>query len=180
MRQSGVGRYMCRVANSIGNDTFNWNISFVQDLTPPELIVTPVDHDVNYGDTVLMVCVASGYPEPEVSWSHNGQLVDNASSPFVNIYNQVIVGNDSLTFTESIIEICGFELDDIGTFVCTATNVEGSVNSTAVTIDIFPSESILLYYQIIPERVAAVKLHLLIINVHSYYLKFRPLVYCEN
>ena len=142
---AGVGEYRCTATNSIGADTFSWNISFTEEVAPPELAITPVSQNVSYGDTVLMACVASGYPQPEISWSRNGELLNPDSYELISVYDQVVSGM-GLNFTESILEICGFSEDDVGSFVCTASSEAGSVNSSMWSLDILPSESIVIIY----------------------------------
>ena len=139
MGLSGVGEYTCRASNTVGDDTFRWNISFTEEIVAPQLIATPVSQDVNYGHTVLMACVANGYPEPEIIWSRNGQVLDPDSSDLVNVYTQVVT-EMGLNFTESILEICGVGADDIGSFMCIATSDVGTANSSTWTIGILPSE----------------------------------------
>lgn len=141
LRQLGIGEYTCRVSNSVGQDAFNWTIGFSEELTPPQLIITPVDRSVNQGDTVVMACVASGFPEAEISWSRNGVLLDTNLSSLVNIYEQTITEN-TFNYTESILEICVFDVDSVGSFTCSATSDLGTVNSSSWTVDIFPSELI--------------------------------------
>ena len=140
MDLSGAGEFSCRAANSVGGESFSWNITFTEEIAAPELIVTPVSQDVSYRDTVLMACVASGYPEPEITWRRNGELLDPASSDLINIYTEV-VSEVGLNFTESIIEICGVGFDDVGSFTCTASNDAGNVTSAPFVVGILPSKS---------------------------------------
>ena len=133
------GQFSCRAANSIGSESFSWNITFTEEITAPQLIVTPVNQDVNHGDTVLMVCVANGFPEPEITWSRNGVSLDPALSDLISIYTDT-VSEMGLNFTESILEICGVGLDDVGSFTCTATSDAGTATSAPFTVGILPSE----------------------------------------
>ena len=135
----GVGEYTCTASNSVGSDTFRWNINFTQAVSQPELVISPVSQDVSYGDTVLMACVAAGYPQPEISWSRNGVLLDPDTNDLISVYTQVVSG-DGLNFTESILEICEFSENDAGSFACTASSEAGSVNSSALNLGILPSE----------------------------------------
>ena len=45
-----------------------------------------------------------------------------------------------LNFTESILEICGVGVDDVGSFNCIATSNAGTVTSTPFTLAILPSK----------------------------------------
>ena len=133
------GQFSCSAANSIGSDSFSWNISFTEEIVAPQLVITPVNQDVNYGDTVLMACVATGFPLPEITWSRNGVPLDPTSSDLINVYSQT-VSELGLNFTESILEICGVGVDDIGSFSCTATSGAGSDTSAPFVVGILPSE----------------------------------------
>ena len=132
---SHAGQFSCYTENLIGSESFNWNISFTEEITTPQLVVTPVNQDIKYGDTVLMPCVANGFPVPKITWSHNGELLDPTASDFLTIYSEM-----GLNFTESILEICGVGMDDVGSFSCTATNDVGTVTSTPFTLAILPSK----------------------------------------
>ena len=118
---SHSGQFSCRAANSIGSESFSWNISFTEEIMAPQLVITPVNQDINYSDTVLMACVASGFPQPEITWSRNGVQLDPSSSDLISIYTET-VSELGLNFTESILEICGVGVDDVGSFACTATS----------------------------------------------------------
>ena len=139
MGVSHAGQFSCRAANSIDGESFSWNISFTEEITAPQLVVTPVDQDINYGDTVLMACVATGFPEPVITWSRNGEVLDPSSSDLITIYTET-VSEMGLNFTESILEICGVGVDDIGSFTCTATSDAGTATSAPFTVGLLPSE----------------------------------------
>ena len=136
---SHAGQFSCRAANLIGGESFSWNISFTKEITTPQLVVTPVNQDINYSDTVLMVCVATSFPEPVITWNRNGELLDPASSDLITIYTEMVL-DMGLNFTVSILEICGVGVDDIGSFTCTATSDAGTVTSAPFTVGILPSE----------------------------------------
>ena len=89
-------------------------------------MISPSDYSVDEGSTVLAVCVGTGFPQPSISWSLNGNQLDNDSR--VTIYEEVTV-QAGMTFVESILEVCGVTLLDGGLFECTVSN--RLVNSTA-------------------------------------------------
>ena len=136
---SHAGQFSCRAVNSIGGETFSWNISFIEEITPPQFMVTPVDQFTNYGDTVIMVCVVTGFPQPIVTWSHNRELVDPALSDLITVYTEM-ESEMGLNFTKSILEISDVGVDDIGFYTCTATNDAGTVTTAPFTVGILPSE----------------------------------------
>ena len=96
-------------------------------------VQTAVSHSTRLGDTVLRMCVASGFSELKVNWSRNGELLDPVSSDTLTIYTETI---SELNFTMSILRICGVGDDDLGSFSCTAISNAGTVTSTPFTLAI--------------------------------------------
>ena len=131
---SHTGQFSCSTENSIGSESFNWTISFT---TGPQLVATLVNQDINYGDTVLSVCVGSGFPELKVNWSRNGELLDPASSDRLTINTETI---SEVNFTMSILKICGVGDEDVGSFSCTIISDGGTVTGSPFTLAIRPRE----------------------------------------
>ena len=91
------------------------------------LVETPsTGVEVDAGSTVYYVCV--GYDDeldpPNITWKFGNTLLKNDSS--VNIYTKLVELNN-LTFTQSILELCGVQVQDNGGYSCSAI---GSTNST--------------------------------------------------
>ena len=75
------------------------------------------------------VCV--GYSEsesdpPSITWNFGETLLTNGSRTLVTIYTKPLMLNN-LTFTQSILELCGVQLKDDGNYSCSAI---GSMNTT--------------------------------------------------
>ena len=80
---------------------------------------------VDAGSTVYYVCV--GYDEldpPNITWKFGDKLLTNGS--LITVYTKPVVLNN-LTFTQSILELCGVQLENNGSYSCSAI---GSTNST--------------------------------------------------
>ena len=91
------------------------------------LVETPsTGVEVDAGSTVYYVCV--GYDDeldpPNIIWKFRDTLLKNG--PLVNIYTKLVELNN-LTFTQSILELCGVQVQNNGGYSCSAI---GSTNST--------------------------------------------------
>ena len=83
--------------------------------------------DVPDGDTVLLTCVASGDQPLSISWSREGSVLMNDSQR-ITIYEEEVT-EGGITFVQSILQICSAEINDAGSYSCTADNAAG--NDTA-------------------------------------------------
>ena len=75
------------------------------------------------GDTVSLVCTATGRPYATIQWYKDGTEITNGS--LTSIYNEQFDGN-GLLFTSSILEVCSVGPDDRGTYSCVASNFAGN------------------------------------------------------
>ena len=75
------------------------------------------------GDTVSLVCTATGRPYSTIQWYRDGTEVTNGS--LTSIYNEQFEAN-GLLFTSSILEVCSVSPGDAGTYSCVATNLAGN------------------------------------------------------
>ena len=107
-------------------------------------MISPSDYSVDEGSTVLAVCVGTGFPQPSISWSFNGNQLDNDSR--VTIYEEV-TEQAGMTFVESILEVCGVTLLDGGLFECAVSNrlVNSTANFTLTVNDIIGKYSVHCY-----------------------------------
>ena len=94
------------------------------------LVETPsagVYVEVDAGSTVYYVCV--GYDEldpPSIMWKLGETVLTNGSGSLVTVYTKLVMLNN-LTFTQSILELCGVQLENNGGYSCSAI---GSMNSS--------------------------------------------------
>ena len=75
------------------------------------------------GDTVSLVCTATGRPFATIQWYKDGIELTNGS--LTSIYNEQFEGN-GLLFTTSILEVCSVGSEDSGTYSCIASNFVGN------------------------------------------------------
>ena len=88
------------------------------------------------GDTVQMVCTATGRPFPSIQWYKDGVLLTNDSLSLTSIYNEEFESSDQL-FTSSILELCSVGVESMGTYSCQAFNSAGN-DSVEFDIQITP------------------------------------------
>ena len=77
------------------------------------------------GDTVQLVCTATGRPVPMIQWYKDGVLITNDTSSLTSIYNEEFESN-SLLFVSSILEVCSVGAENRGTYSCQALNAAGN------------------------------------------------------
>jgi hypothetical protein len=76
------GMYTCIVSNNAGNDSAS-TFLFVD----PYFVSHPSSHQVSIGATVLLICDALSFPNPEYLWQHSGGGSINSGSRTLNISN---------------------------------------------------------------------------------------------
>ena len=84
-------------------------------LESPKVTVTPYKSRVKIGEPAEFTCLASGSPSPDLSWRKLNGLLPAGS-----------------TEQGGVLRIVNVTENEPGTYVCDATNVEGSANSSAV------------------------------------------------
>jgi len=73
-------------------------------------------NDVTAGTSALLVCVASGYPLPSITWSAIGETINETE---ISIYTEILM-QGGLTFIKSVLEICSVEKNSVTSYQCTA------------------------------------------------------------
>ncbi|KAG0723195.1 Peroxidasin [Chionoecetes opilio] len=81
----------------------------------PHIREGPADVGVRFGSTAYFTCQVEGDPEPEVTWLHNNEVINDISR-----YNVLHDGTLMIENTQD---------DDFGFYECMATNYMGEVKS---------------------------------------------------
>ena len=89
-------------------------------LVVPEITQGPDTAAKRLDEDVIFSCTATGVPLPNITWSGPDIQVEP---------NDDMVIDDT---RQSQITVSGLQIDDFGTYTCTATNEFGSVNATAL------------------------------------------------
>ncbi|KAG8195169.1 hypothetical protein JTE90_023344 [Oedothorax gibbosus] len=74
-----IGVYQCKLTNPLGEASKEGNVS-VQEKTPPRFIQRLTDYNGFKDQPLRLSCKVTGYPEPEIDWYFNGDLI-SASDP---------------------------------------------------------------------------------------------------
>uniref|UniRef100_F6ZIH2 Hemicentin-1 n=1 Tax=Ciona intestinalis TaxID=7719 RepID=F6ZIH2_CIOIN len=109
------GHYDCRAKNKAGDD----NKVFVANVrVPPNISGPPREQRIAFENTaVVMLCDASGVPEPSLTWLRNGVSISN--NPKYSV-----LSNGRLMIIISV------QRTDDGEFTCVASNVVGQARKT--------------------------------------------------
>jgi len=88
---------------------------------------------VDAGNTITFVCVASGDPNPSISWNRGDTVLSNDSQ--ITTFEELVT-EIGLTFVRSILELCSAEQADNGQYTCFAENTFGNnVASFVLTVN---------------------------------------------
>ena len=116
-----------------GNITTADGAVILEDTQPPQFLEELKPMRVLDGEEVILKCVVTGKPMPDILWFHNDRCI-NKNEDFVVKYNR------DTGVTEVIIVECFPE--DTGVFKCVATNSAGdAITSSQLTVAV-PSEGV--------------------------------------
>ena len=92
---------------------------------PPIIFISPTDQNVLETDSVTFRCLGTADPDPNVTWSFNGEQIN-----LVERYN---IGESGVLFGSLTINDVVYT--DQGTYTCTYENIRGSISiSTLLTV----------------------------------------------
>ncbi|KAI7802063.1 putative matrix-remodeling-associated protein 5, partial [Triplophysa rosa] len=128
------GNYLCMYQRPNGEDMELFQVEVL--MSPPKIENTGTQHKrVANGDNFLVDCVASGLPDPEVSWSlPDGTMINNAlQSDDSGIRNRryIIFGNGTLLLQQ-------MGKNDEGNYTCYAKNTLGE-DAMKVSVQVVPN-----------------------------------------
>ncbi|KRX93792.1 Basement membrane proteoglycan [Trichinella pseudospiralis] len=119
-RKTDEGTYFCTASNQYGTESVPVTLYVEDGARGPSVQIEPTDRwEGRPGETFEFRCVASGTPQPHVSWSRENQM------PFDRNVQDHGYG---------ILRIVSFEELNVGNYVCTATNLMGTAKAVAVKI----------------------------------------------
>ena len=123
-----VGDLQCVVSSIFGTDSATFTVQTYEILTTPELLLTPLNRTIDCRSRATLTCVITAYPVPDVQWYFNGAYVDTTASENVNV-NHYYGSAVGLNFTETYLDICDFNDENVGSYWCSASNVLGNYTS---------------------------------------------------
>ncbi|KRY90391.1 Basement membrane proteoglycan [Trichinella pseudospiralis] len=116
-RKTDEGTYFCTASNQYGTESVPVTLYVEDGARGPSVQIEPTDRwEGRPGETFEFRCVASGTPQPHVSWSRENQM------PFDRNVQDHGYG---------ILRIVSFEELNVGNYVCTATNLMGTAKAVA-------------------------------------------------
>ncbi|GFX19862.1 down syndrome cell adhesion molecule homolog [Trichonephila clavipes] len=92
LTEEDSGNYTCVVKSDLLTDSFTTPLIV---LIPPSWVKRPVDTEVLVGDSISLICLAAGKPEPTVQWQHS-RLEDSAFSNILSGDMFTVLQNGSL------------------------------------------------------------------------------------
>ncbi|XP_030064382.1 neural cell adhesion molecule L1-like protein isoform X2 [Microcaecilia unicolor] len=110
------GTYRCIASNHIGIAQHDFRIHIEE---PPQWKKKPDSNVYSIGSSTVLLCDATGNPEPEIKWKVNGIAIENVSLP----PNHLIRGKE--------ISITNLQENDSAVFQCEASNEHGTLLASA-------------------------------------------------
>ena len=123
-----VGDLQCVVSSILGTDSASFTVQTYEILTTPELLMTPLNKTVDCRSRATLTCVITAFPVPDVQWYFNGAYVNTTASDNVNI-NHIYGSAVGLNFTETYLDVCDFNDENVGSYWCSASNTLGNYTS---------------------------------------------------
>ncbi|XP_063312148.1 WAP, Kazal, immunoglobulin, Kunitz and NTR domain-containing protein 2 [Pelobates fuscus] len=103
------------------NPTISYLEAVITNIIPPTIVSNPTHKTVHVGDTVSFHCDVTGKPKPDIAWEKQAEGKETLiMKPNHVIANIVITNIGQLV-------IYNTQLQDAGTYTCTATNVGGLI-----------------------------------------------------
>ncbi|KAJ9576473.1 hypothetical protein L9F63_006686 [Diploptera punctata] len=114
-----AGIYTCIGSNQAATKEKNFNVTVYE---PPVMHQKHLIEEikVRVGDNASMICTTRGHPTPDVTWLHNGHLLENATSVLTsnNIGERTSVEHHTLLIQNA-------RVTDAGKYTCLASNIVG-------------------------------------------------------
>ena len=83
----------------------------------------------NQEENVTFLCQSVGEPVPDITWSFNGAMINefDDNSKYMTESRSL-----NITTTENTLTVYNVTSPDVGTYICNASNIIGSVLSSGI------------------------------------------------
>ncbi|XP_046374424.2 uncharacterized protein LOC124147724 isoform X3 [Haliotis rufescens] len=115
------GKYECIAVNEAGRVSLDASVTVQVKNKSPSVTVPLCDVDIKAGESAILTCHISGFPQPSVLWRKNGMLIGHTKD-FKQMYDGRIVK----------LEIYGVCFQDSGQYECVARNGLGETSTTCL------------------------------------------------
>ena len=124
------GTYQCTVENMAGNDSATavlngeicvFCIAIIDTLFKPVIPVIsqpPVNTNVTRTESLVLVCIADGFPVSTIIWTHNGTIIDPGTSDNITITEVTSMDVEKT----SKLTVTNTTFNDSGDYVCVVTS----------------------------------------------------------
>ncbi|XP_053205984.1 receptor-type tyrosine-protein phosphatase F-like isoform X2 [Panonychus citri] len=131
IKSSHSGNYTCQISNRYGADLYSTELIIEG---PPNWIKKPNDMKKQFGDTITIDCIASGYPKPKVNWKRMKETWNQINDYYSNM--ETIGSNNEKLILRNVTR------DNGGRYGCSISNgIQPDLwTEFQVTIDGFPAK----------------------------------------
>ncbi|CAN7940842.1 unnamed protein product, partial [Ixodes hexagonus] len=121
VRKEDKGYYTCSALSVVGSSMAKGHleVTAVEDLPPPVIRLGPANQTLPVNTAAVMPCEATGTPTPTIRWQYNAvPLLTSTKHRFVILQSGTL-------------KINGLQIQDSGTYTCTASSESGETSWTA-------------------------------------------------
>lgn len=121
---SDEGVYTCTVTSRNFSNTVNFTLSV--NIIPATIVIVPADAYLIFNSSIILVCVATGYPLPILTWYREGEKIDHPDIIELEVLNE---GGEQ--FVQSTLQVCSVQ--ENVQYNCSVSNGIPGGETTSVT-----------------------------------------------
>ncbi|KAL7637790.1 UNVERIFIED_CONTAM: hypothetical protein RMT77_011402 [Armadillidium vulgare] len=129
VQEEDRGPYMCQ----INTDPMRSQIGYLEVTVPPQIVDEESSSDIMVpeGSAAILVCRASGYPKPKVTWQREDQKpivlrTNNTAKPKIK----------KMTFEGEVLNLTHITRSDMGPYLCMANNAVPPIVSKRIMVEV--------------------------------------------
>ena len=123
-QESDEGVYKCTVTSYTHSNTVNFTLTVIS--IPAVIAIAPANTYPIFNTSVLLVCVATGYPLPMITWYHEGEQIDNPDN--------IVIKEVGEQFLQSTLLLCSVQ--ETTRYNCSVSNgvPRGAITSVTARV----------------------------------------------